>query len=108
VLAKGTTANQANIGKGAKLMALEVLEKQATVDELFREVSRIKSVVTDAVEDGVQSALRAVKQGRDAAEDAIHDARYAIKRNPFQAVGILFAAGVLVGSLVTLVSVRRD
>jgi hypothetical protein len=32
-------------------------------------------VVTEAVDDGVQSALRAVKQGRDAADDAIHDAR---------------------------------
>jgi ElaB/YqjD/DUF883 family membrane-anchored ribosome-binding protein len=89
-------------------MALEVLEKQATVDDVLREVSRIKSVVTDAVEDGVQTALRAAKQGRDAAEDAIHDARHAIKRNPFQAAGILFAAGVVIGSLVTLVSVRRD
>jgi len=89
-------------------MAHDVLEKQVTADDLFREVSRIKSIVTDAVDDGVQSALRAVKQGRDAAEDAVHDARYAIKRNPFQAVGILFAAGVLIGGLITLVTMRRD
>lgn len=89
-------------------MALQIPEKQATVDDVLREVSRIKSVVSDAVEDGVQSALRAVKQGRDVAEDTIHDARHAIKRNPFQAAGILFAAGVVIGSLVTLVSIRRD
>jgi len=89
-------------------MALEVLEKQATVDDVLREVSRIRTVVTDAVDDGVKSALRAVKQGREAAGDAIHDARYAIKRNPFQAAGILFAAGIVIGSLVTLVSFRRD
>lgn len=89
-------------------MALQIPEKQATVDDVLREVSRLKSVVSDAVEDGVQSALRAVKQGRDVAEDTIHDARYAIKKNPFQAAGILFAAGVVIGSLVTLVSVRRD
>jgi ElaB/YqjD/DUF883 family membrane-anchored ribosome-binding protein len=60
------------------------------------------------VDDGVQSALRAVKQGRDVAEDAIYDARHAIKRNPFQAMGIVFAVGVALGSLCTLLSMRRD
>jgi ElaB/YqjD/DUF883 family membrane-anchored ribosome-binding protein len=89
-------------------MAMEALKKQATVEDILDEVSRIKSAVTEAVEDGVQSALRTAKQGRDVAEDAIHDARYAIKRNPFQAVGIVFAAGIVIGSLVTLVSARRD
>jgi ElaB/YqjD/DUF883 family membrane-anchored ribosome-binding protein len=89
-------------------MAVEILEKQASVDDVLREVSRIKSMITDAVDDGVQSAIRAVKQGRDAAGDAIHDARYAIKRNPLQAVGIVFAAGVMIGSIVTWLSARRD
>lgn len=89
-------------------MAHELLEKQATVDDILHEVSRIKAVVTDAVDDGVQSALRAAKQGRDAAEDMVQDARYAIKRNPFQAAGILLAAGVVIGSLVTLIAARRD
>ena len=89
-------------------MAHDLLEKQASVDDVLREVSRIKAVVTDAVEDGVQSALRAVKQGRDSAQDVVHDARYAIKRNPFQAAGILFAAGIVVGCLVTIFTTRRD
>lgn len=89
-------------------MTVDLLEKQAAVNDILREVSRIKTVVTEAVDDGVQQALRAVKQGRDVAEDAIHDARYAIKRNPFQAIGIVFAVGIAIGSLVTLMSVRRD
>jgi ElaB/YqjD/DUF883 family membrane-anchored ribosome-binding protein len=49
-----------------------------------------------------------VKQGRDAAEDVVHDARYRIKRNPLQAAGIFLAAGVVIGSLVTLFTVRRS
>ena len=53
----------------------------------------------DAVDDGVKSALKAAKQGRDVAEDAIDDAKRAVKRNPLEAVGIVFAAGVLVGCI---------
>jgi len=86
----------------------EMFEKPATVDEVLREVSHIKSVVTDAVEDGFRSALRAAKQGREFAEDTIHDARHVIKRNPLQAAGIIFAAGVVIGSLVTLICYPRD
>ncbi len=86
----------------------ELLEKPATVDEVLREMSRIKSVVTEAVEDGVQSALKAAKQGREFAEDKVHDARYAIKKNPLQAAGIVFAVGIVIGSLVTLMCAQRD
>ncbi len=70
-------------------MSNSLAEKQAAVEDIFRDVNRIKSIVTDAVEEGVETALRAVKQGRDAAEDAVHDARVAIKRNPLQSAGIL-------------------
>jgi ElaB/YqjD/DUF883 family membrane-anchored ribosome-binding protein len=89
-------------------MAVDLLEKQAAVEDLLNEVSRIKTIVTEAVDEGVQSALRAVKQGREVAEDTIHDARYAIKRNPFQAMGIVLAAGIAIGSLLTLFSVHSD
>jgi ElaB/YqjD/DUF883 family membrane-anchored ribosome-binding protein len=87
---------------------MDLSEKRAEVEDILDEVSRIKAIVTEAVDDGVQSALKAVKQGREAAEDALHDARYAIKRNPFQAMGIVFAVGVAFGSLLTLISVSRD
>jgi ElaB/YqjD/DUF883 family membrane-anchored ribosome-binding protein len=89
-------------------MAAEILEKPASIDEVLREVSRIKAMVEDAVEDGVKTALKTIKQGRETAEDAIHDARYAIKRNPLQSAGIIFAAGIVIGSLVTLISSHRD
>jgi ElaB/YqjD/DUF883 family membrane-anchored ribosome-binding protein len=64
--------------------------------------------VKDAVDDGVRSALRSVKQGRNAAEDAIDDAKKAVKQNPLEAVGIVFAAGVLVGCLAAWVGSRRS
>jgi len=86
----------------------ELFEKPATVDEVLREVSHIKSVVKDAVEDGIRSAMRAAKQSREFAEDKIHDARHAIKRNPLQAAGLVLAAGIVIGSLVTLLCYPRD
>ncbi len=86
----------------------ELMGKAASVDDVLREVSRLKSVVTEAVDDGVQSALRAAKQGKTFAEDKIHDAKYAIKRNPLQAAGIVLAAGIVIGSLITWMCSSRD
>jgi ElaB/YqjD/DUF883 family membrane-anchored ribosome-binding protein len=94
--------------KGRGEAMAEILEKPVSVDEVLREVSRIKSVVTDAVDDGVRSALRTAKQGRAFAEDTIHDAKYAIKRKPLQAAGIVFAAGVVIGSLIAWICYPRD
>jgi ElaB/YqjD/DUF883 family membrane-anchored ribosome-binding protein len=92
-------------------MATELLEKSITMDDLHREFSKIKSVVADAVDDGMRSALRAVEKGRDAAEDAIedaiHDAKKAVRQNPFEAVGIMFAVGMLSGAVLTWVCTRR-
>jgi ElaB/YqjD/DUF883 family membrane-anchored ribosome-binding protein len=79
-----------------------------SVDDILNDANRIKAIVTDAVEDGIQQAVRAVNKGRDAAEDAIHDTRHAIKKNPLQAAGIFLAAGVVIGSLITLLTVRRS
>ena len=90
-------------------MGIEILEKQAaTVEDVLREVSKIKSIVEDAVDDGVRAALRTVKQGRHAAEDAIDDAKKAVKQNPLEAVGLVFAAGVLVGCLAAWIGSRRS
>jgi ElaB/YqjD/DUF883 family membrane-anchored ribosome-binding protein len=99
--------NDEFMNRGENIMAVELLEKSATVEDVLREVSKMKSMVADAVEDGVQSALRAIKQGRDAAEDAIHDAKHAVRQNPFQAMGVVFGAGVMIGGLVTWIGSRR-
>jgi ElaB/YqjD/DUF883 family membrane-anchored ribosome-binding protein len=86
---------------------LDKLEMPATVEDVLREVSRIRTVVTDAVDDGVKSAVRAMKQGRHAAEDAIVDARRAVKQYPFEAIGVSFTAGVLTGCVVAWLARRR-
>jgi ElaB/YqjD/DUF883 family membrane-anchored ribosome-binding protein len=92
-------------------MSSEVFDKfemPATVEDVLREVSKLKSTVTEAVDDGVRSAVRAIKQGRNSAEDVIDDTRRSVKRNPIQPVGIVFAAGVLAGCALSLIGYKRQ
>ena len=88
-------------------MRADVLEKPARVEDALREVSKIRSIVTDAVEDSVRSANQAIRHGRYAAEDVIEEAKHTVKQRPLQALGIVFAAGVLAGSLLTWIGLRR-
>jgi ElaB/YqjD/DUF883 family membrane-anchored ribosome-binding protein len=95
-------------------MLANVLEKPATVEDSLHEVSKIRSRVADAVEDGVRSASQAIRHGRqairhgrDAAEDAIAEAKHTVKQRPLQAMGTLFAAGVLAGTVFTWIGFRR-
>lgn len=88
-------------------MPADVLEKPATAEAAHREIPKIRSIVGDAMEDSMRSASRAIRHGRYAAEDLIDQAEHKVKQRPFQAIGIVFAAGVLVGGLVTWIGFRR-
>ena len=43
---------------------IDKLDMPATVEDVLKEVTRIRETVTEAVDDGVKSAVRALKQGR--------------------------------------------
>ncbi len=88
-------------------MLANVLEKPETVENPLREVSKIGSRVTDAVEEGIRSASQAIRHGRHAAEDAIEEAKHTVKRRPLEAMGAVFAVGVLAGTLFTWIGLRR-
>ena len=88
-------------------MPESVLEKPAAVEDALREISKIRSIVTDAVEDSVRSANQAIKHGRYAAEDAIEEVKHKVKRRPLQAMCAAFAAGVMAGSLLAWLGLRR-
>ena len=88
-------------------MASDLLNN-TTVEDVIREVGRLREVVTDAVEDGVKTAVKAMKQGRDVAGDAIDDAKRKVKQRPLEAVGVVFAAGILTGAFLTWISSRRS
>jgi ElaB/YqjD/DUF883 family membrane-anchored ribosome-binding protein len=92
-------------------MAVDYLEKTATLDDVLREFSKIKSMVADAVDDGVQSAVRAMRKGRNAAEEAFEDGvdsvKKAVRRNPLETVGIAAAAVLVAGGVVAWLTLRR-
>jgi ElaB/YqjD/DUF883 family membrane-anchored ribosome-binding protein len=85
----------------------DFLDKPATIDDVIREVSRFKAAVSEAVDDGVRSALRTIKQGRNAADDLIHDTRHSVRQNPIQSMGLVFAVGVMTGALAAWIGSRR-
>ena len=87
-------------------MPSEVLEQPKT-DSPICNVSKIKSLVNDAVENSVHSVSQAVTRGRHVAEDFIEEAQHTVKQNPFQTVGVAFAAGILTGGILAWLAFRR-
>ncbi|HJZ68310.1 MAG TPA: hypothetical protein VKF81_09330 [Blastocatellia bacterium] len=77
--------------------ATQFVEEQ--ISNLGREASRFKGTVTDAVEDSLVSAKRAVKRGYSSAEDLVDEASHQIKRYPLSSVIGAFAVGAFVGWL---------
>jgi len=86
-------------------MSVATAEKSKMLNGGFVEV---KHRFTDTIEDGLRSARRAVKHGRNTMEDIIEDAQHAVKQKPFGAVGIAFAAGILAGGVATWLGFRRS
>jgi ElaB/YqjD/DUF883 family membrane-anchored ribosome-binding protein len=89
------------------LMQTDVLKNMPTPDEARRQVSKVRSIVSEAVGDSVRSASRAIKHGRVAAEDLIDEAEHRVKQQPFRSVGVAFGAGLLAGALLTWVGISR-
>jgi ElaB/YqjD/DUF883 family membrane-anchored ribosome-binding protein len=88
-------------------MLPNVLAKPVTVEDALGKVSKIKSVATDAIEDGLKSANRVIRRGRRAAEDVIEETTHRIKHRPLRAMGMVFAVGILVGGLAVCLGLRR-
>jgi ElaB/YqjD/DUF883 family membrane-anchored ribosome-binding protein len=87
-------------------MSTPEIEKPEIIGEVLNEVSKLKGMLAEAVDDGVRSAVRALKQGRHAAEGAIDDARHVVRKNPFETVGIVFLAGAVTGGLIAWIATR--
>lgn len=69
------------------------------ISDLGREASRLKGAVTDAVDDSLVTAKRAVRRGYESAEDFVDETSHRIKRYPLRSVVCAFACGAVAGWL---------
>ena len=85
------------------LRGTQFVEEQ--IANLEREVSRLRGVVSEAVDDSLVHARRAAKRGYNSAEDLIDETSHQIRRHPLRSVLCALALGALAGWL--LVPRRR-
>lgn len=85
----------------------QVAETIETVAEAGLDLTLLKKKLDHAVEETMLDAERLVKHGKRGVEDAIDDTTYLIKKNPWQSVGYVFAAGLGVGLLSGFVIGRK-
>lgn len=92
-------------------MKAEVLDKvtdvSAAAAQLGAELGRMKGVVADTFEDGINAAKSAVKKGRRVAEDLVDDAEYQVKRHPMNALGVTFGIGLGLGAVIGFLLTRN-
>ena len=69
------------------------------ISNLGREATRLRGVVTDAVDDSLVNARRAARRGYNSAEDLIDEASHQIKRHPLRSVFCALAVGAIAGWL---------
>ena len=80
------------------------LDTAAKLAEAGCDAERIKVAFTEAAEDGIKSAKRAVRNGRMAVEDFIDEAVFAVKRNPLKSIAVTFGAAFGIGALAGFLS----
>ena len=71
------------------------------------EAAHLTSKMTNAAQDGVTAARKAVRRTWRAGEDFIDEAAIAIKRHPLKAVGIAFGVAIGLGTLAGWLVRRR-
>ncbi|HJZ72472.1 MAG TPA: hypothetical protein VKE51_12090 [Vicinamibacterales bacterium] len=74
-------------------------EAEERVTHFGKEAVAMKAAIADAIEDRMNVAKRAVKQGYRATEDFVDETTHKIKREPLRALGLSFVVGVAAGWL---------
>jgi ElaB/YqjD/DUF883 family membrane-anchored ribosome-binding protein len=78
-----------------------ISKRAREVEERFthfgKEAVRFKAATVEAIEDSMNTARRAAKQGYRATEDFVDDTTHRIKRDPLRALGLSFVVGAALG-----------
>lgn len=99
-----TTEAQKNQIHTEKCFGAEVKE---LTDQVEKAVYRAKGAVSGKMEDGRIAVERLLEHSRYAVEDGVETAVRQVKRNPVSSVLVAFAAGAIVGLLVTYLGRRN-
>ena len=76
------------------------------IDDTTHKAARAASAVADALEDGVRTAQRAVRDGSEAATELLNKTKRRFERQPFQTVAITFVAGIAAGTAISWIFKR--
>lgn len=77
-----------------------------TLEEMAQNASRLRSSVSEAVEDNMHLVRRAARRSWYGAEDLVANAAYKVRRHPFEAVAIAAGTGFAIGLLVGWTATR--
>jgi hypothetical protein len=87
-------------------MNTEVLDKLIQAGSVSAQVgagvSHIKESVGEFIDNELELAKRAAKQGRRKAEDLVDDGRYQIKQRPIGTAAVCFAIGLGFGTIIAI------
>jgi len=93
-------------------MVQNASDMSANLAHLTHEVSKARTLVEDAIEDGKLKAQRLIRRSKIRAEDCVDETTYFLKHHPWQSVGVALGVGagvgVLAGWLVSRSATCRD
>jgi len=77
------------------------------IADTAHKASRAASAAADALENGVEAARRAAKQGCCSAAELVDDTKRRVRRYPIETIATTFAAGIAVGAAMGCLLKRR-
>jgi ElaB/YqjD/DUF883 family membrane-anchored ribosome-binding protein len=90
-------------------MALTVLERAGEqIADTAHKASRAASAAADALENGVEAARCAAKQGCSSVAELIDDTKRRVQRHPIEMVAAALATGIAVGTAIGCMIRRRQ
>ncbi|HQZ40962.1 MAG TPA: hypothetical protein PLH72_18190 [Vicinamibacterales bacterium] len=77
-----------------------VLDAARQAEQVAHEARRVTERAAEVLEDGLHTAKRTFKRRRHELEDLRDQAEIRVRKNPLSALGVTFAAGLVMGVLI--------
>lgn len=77
------------------------------IAETAEEAARLREAVVHAIDDGMDTARKAAKRGRQVAEEMVEDAEHSVRHHPLGTVGMAALGAFAIGGLVGFLLARK-